>query len=321
MSFQAPLFLLMLLLVPVAAAAYARVERSRRRAAEAFATPATMPSVAPVRPGWRRHAPMALYALALAVLAIALARPEATVAVPDERASVVLATDESGSMQATDIEPSRLQATREAGLEFLDAVPDEVKVGAVVFNHAVRRIETPSTDRDGARAALERMYSSGGTAAGEALATSAHLLEGEAAPGGRRMRPPAAIVLLSDGATTHGPDPLPIVREAARQGVRVYTVALGTPAGTIDVPAPSGGTVRRPVPPDTQTLERVAEISGGRAFRAEDRLELSTVYEELGSQVATRREKREITAGFASAAALLLAAGGLLSLRWFGRLP
>jgi Ca-activated chloride channel homolog len=318
MSFQAPLFLLVLLLVPAVAVVYARAEHRRRMAAEAFASPGTMPSVAPVRPGWRRHAPMALYAVAVAVLAIALARPEATVAVPDERASVVLATDESGSMQATDIEPSRLQATREAGLEFLDAVPDEVKVGAVVFNHAIRRIEAPSTDRGGPRAALERMYSSGGTAAGEALATSARLLDREA---GRGRRPPAAIVLLSDGATTHGRDPLPVVREAARRGVRVYTVALGTRAGTIDVPAPSGGTVRRRVPPDTETLERIAEISGGRAFTAEDRLELDAVYEELGSQVATRKEKREITAGFASAAALLLAAGGLLSLRWFGRLP
>jgi Ca-activated chloride channel homolog len=318
MSFQAPLFLLVLLLLPVVAATYARTERRRRRAAEAFATPGTMPSVAPVRPGWRRHAPMALYALALAVLAIALARPEATVAVPDERASIVLATDESGSMQATDIEPSRLQATREAGLRFLDAVPDEVRVGAVVFNHAIRRVEVPSTDREGPRAALERMYSSGGTAAGDALATSAQILDRRVR--GRR-RPPAAIILLSDGATTHGRDPLPIVRQAARRRMRVYTVALGTPAGTIDVPAPGGGTVRRQVPPDTATLKQIARISGGRAFTAEDRLELDSVYKELRSQVATKKEKREITAGFASAAALLLAVGGLLSLRWFGRMP
>src|SRR4051812_47561345 len=141
MSFAAPAFLLALLAVPVAVALYLSVQRRRRRAAEAFATPATTPSVAPVRPGWRRHAPMVAYALALVSVAVALARPEATVAVPEERASVVLAIDSSGSMDATDIRPSRLAAAQQSVEAFLDDVPDQLRVGAVVFDHRVRSID------------------------------------------------------------------------------------------------------------------------------------------------------------------------------------
>src|ERR687897_3935258 len=138
MSFQSPLLLLALLILPAAALAYGAHSRRAKRAAAAFAPAPLLPSVAPRRPGWRRHVPYALYALALAGLAVALARPEVTVAVPDERASIILATDTSGSMQATDVPPTRLAAAREAGAHVLGGVPREVKVGSVVFNHAVR---------------------------------------------------------------------------------------------------------------------------------------------------------------------------------------
>jgi Ca-activated chloride channel homolog len=318
-TFRDPAFLLVLLLVPAAAALYLRAQRGRRRAAAAFSSPATLPSVAPARPRWRRHVPMAVYAVALAALAIALARPEATVAVPEERASVVLALDTSGSMQARDVAPSRLQAVREAAGGFVDDAPDSLRVGAVAFNHRVRRIETPEPDHGEIKALLERLEPRGGTATGEALAAALRLLEADRRD--KAKRPPAAVVLLSDGAATHGREPLPVAREAARLGVPVHTVALGTDAGTIEVPTPGGGTRTEPVPPDRPTLERIAAISGGRAFDVEDAGELGSVYDELGSRVATKEEKREVTAAFAGAAALLLAGGGLLSLRWFGRLP
>jgi Ca-activated chloride channel homolog len=317
MSFQSPILLLALLALPVAAVLYRAHSRRAERGAAAFANPALLDSVAPHRPGWRRHAPYALYALALAGLALALARPEITVAVPDERASIVLATDTSGSMQATDMPPSRLVAAREAGLDFLDGVPQEVKVGAVVFNHTVKSIEPPATDRDPVRRALERLRPSGGTATGEALASSLGLVE----QAGSRGRPaPAAIVLLSDGASTHGRDPLPLADEAARLRVPIYTVALGTDAGTIEVET-ANGVETRAVPPDRETLRRLAETSGGRYFEADDRPELNEVYERLGSQVAKRDEPREITAGFAGAGVLLLLGGAGLSLHWFRRLP
>jgi Ca-activated chloride channel homolog len=315
MSFQSPLLLLALLLLPLAALAYWAHARRAERAAHAFAPSPVLPSLAPRRPGWRRHAPYALYVLALAGLALAVARPEITVAVPDERASIVLVTDTSGSMQATDVPPSRLSAAREAGLRFLDDVPSEVRVGGVVFNHEIRSMEPPSPDREAIRAVLERVQPSGGTATGEALAGALGLVEGR---GGRGA--PAAIVLLSDGASTHGREPLPLADAAARRQIPIYTVALGTDAGTIDVQTPSGPR-QRAVPPDRDTLRRLAASSGGRYFEADDRLELSEVYERLGSQVAKRDERRDVTAAFAGGGALLMLAGGALSLHWFRRLP
>jgi Ca-activated chloride channel family protein len=194
-------------------------------------------------------------------------------------------------------------------------VPSEVRVGGVVFNHAIRSLEPPSPDRAALRTALERLRPSGGTATGKALARALGLVEG-----GRGRGAPAAIVLLSDGASTHGREPLPLADAAARREIPIYTVALGTDAGTIDVPTPSG-TRQRAVPPDRDTLRRLAASSGGRYFEADDRLELSEVYERLGSQVGTRDERRDVTAAFAGGGALLLLAGGTLSLRWFRRLP
>ena len=127
MSFAAPWFLLLLLAIPVLIAGYVLVDRRRREAAARFASPQLLPSVAPRRPGFRRHAPMVLYAAALTIAAIALARPEATVAVPEERASVVLVTDISGSMEARDVEPARIEAVRDAALDFLDRAPDRLR--------------------------------------------------------------------------------------------------------------------------------------------------------------------------------------------------
>jgi Ca-activated chloride channel homolog len=315
MSFQSPLLLVALLLLPLAALAYRAHGRRAERAVAAFAPKPVLPSLAPRRPGWRRHAPYALYLLALAGLALAVARPEITVAVPDERASIVLVTDSSGSMQATDVPPSRLVAAREAGLRFLDDIPDAVRVGVVVFDHEVRSMEPPSPDRAAVRNALERLEPSGGTATGEALAGALGMVERR---GGRAA--PAAIVLLSDGASTHGREPLPLADAAARRRIPIYTVALGTDAGTIEIDTPSG-TRLRAVPPDRDTLRRLAASSGGRYFEADDEPELSEVYERLGSQVGKREEQREITAAFAGGGALLMLVGGALSLHWFRRLP
>ena len=318
MSFQAPLFLLLLLLVPTAAAVYVFADRRRRAGAERFASPLLMPSVAPTRPGFRRHAPLALYAVALAAVAVALARPETTVAVPEERAAVVLATDISGSMQSRDVAPARIAAVRRAALDFLGRAPDQLRVGAVAFNHAVQAIEAPRAERRDARALVERLSPSGGTATGEGLAAALGLLGPE---GGRCERPPAAVILLSDGASTHGRDPVEVARRAARLRIPIYTVALGTDGGTIEVQRRDGTTMTRSVPPDRDTMRRIATISGARTFAADADDELATVYERLGSRVATREERREVTAAFAAGAAAFLLVGGGLSLRWFGRLP
>jgi Ca-activated chloride channel family protein len=318
-SFQAPLFLLALALVPVAAALYVFADRRRKAGAARFASPALMPAVAPLQPGARRHLPLVLYGAALAAVAIALARPEATVAVPEERAAVVLASDTSGSMQASDVPPSRITAVRRAALRLLDDAPDDLRVGAVAFNHSVRAIEPPRADRSDARELVAGLRPSGGTATGEGLAAALGLLTREHARPGKR--PPAAVILLSDGASTHGRDPIEVAREAARARVPVYTVALGTDSGTIEVERPDGTTVTRSVPPDREAMRRIATISGARSFSADAGDQLGAVYEQLGSQVAMREEQREVTAAFAAGAGLLLLGGGAMSLRWFGRLP
>jgi Ca-activated chloride channel family protein len=260
-----------------------------------------------------------LYGFALAALTLALARPEATIAVAEERAAVVLATDTSGSMAATDVQPSRMQAVRDAALEFLDRAPDDLRVGGVAFNHRVRRIEAPRTEREPLRELSERLEPSGGTATGEALASSLAVLE--RARGASKPPSPAAVILISDGASTHGRDPIPLARRAKRLKIPIYTVALGTDEGVIEVRGPNGERELRPVPPDRETMLRIARISKGRSFSASDGDEVSAVYERLGSRVAKHDERRQVTAAFAGGAALLLLAGGLLSLRWFSRLP
>ena len=305
MSFQSPWLLVGLALIPALCVAYVFTERRRRRAAAAFASPRVAVSAVPRSPGWRRHLPLGLAGLATAALIAALARPQVSVAVPAEQATIVLAMDHSGSMMATDVAPSRLEAAKDAGEAFLDEVPDRVRVGGVVFNHRAQAVSSPTTDRGEVRSALEAaMTPSGGTATGDALATSLAMIRSQKAPG--------AIVLLSDGKATHGQDPLPIADEAKKAGVPVYTVALGTASGTL----PNGDAV----PPDVDTLRQIAERSGGEAFTADQSDALSAVYEQLGSEVATKLEKREVTSAFAGGAAILLLMGGGLSLRWFRRL-
>jgi Ca-activated chloride channel family protein len=311
MSFQQPLLLLALLAMPAVVAFYLAAERRRRRRERAFAAPALAASAVPRRPGWRRHVPPALGLLALAGLLAALARPQVSVAVPAEQASIVLAMDHSGSMAATDVSPSRLEATVAAGERFLEEVPERVRVGGVVFDHRAEAVQTPTRDREALRAALrEKMRPSGGTATGDALATALAMLQARGGQDGRR--PPAAVVLLSDGKSTHGRDPLPVAERARELGVPVYTVALGTDAGTL----PGG----ERVPPDVASLRQIAERSGGRAYTAEQAGALRDVYERLGSQVATERRDREVTAVFAGGALALLAGGSGLSLLWFRRL-
>jgi len=321
MDFATPLLLLFLLLVPLAVAYYVRGERRRRAAAAAFATPRMLGAIAPVRPGWRRHVPLIVYGIALALLIVAAAKPRATIAVPVENATIMLVTDVSGSMLATDVKPTRLVAARNAAQTFLEGVPKGVRVGVMAFNQKPRTLQAPTADRDATKAALASLASSGGTATGEALDAALSILSRQ--PGVNGRRPPAAVVLLSDGASTRGRNPIDIAARAAKLKIPVYTVALGTPSGTIRVPRPGGasGFETRNVPPDPQTLGQVARASRGRAFTAEDADQLDTVYDRLGSQLGTRDAKREISAAFVGGALALLALGGAMSLRWFGRLP
>jgi Ca-activated chloride channel homolog len=317
-SFAAPLVLLGLALLPLLALAYALHARTRTRAAAAFSAPHLAPSVAPVRPGWRRHVPMLAFAIALALIFVAAARPQTTVAVPVEHASILLMTDVSGSMQAQDVKPSRLVAARRAATTFVDSVPKQVNAGVMAFNQTPTILQSPTTDRIAVKSALQRLQSSGGTATGNAVRAAVRILT--ATPGADGKPPPAAIVLLSDGKSTSGVAPLTAAQEAGRRHIPIYTVALGTATGTITVPRKGGGTETRQVPPDPATLRQMAAASGGQAYQAADAQRLSQVYERLGSQLGRKNEPRQISSLFAAAALALLLAGAALTLRWFGRL-
>ncbi|MEN3279207.1 MAG: Ca-activated chloride channel, partial [Solirubrobacteraceae bacterium] len=263
---------------------------------------------------------MIAFALALAVLFVAAAKPQKTVAVPVEQAAIMLATDTSGSMQATDVKPTRLVAARRAARAFVDQAPRGVKVGVMAFSGRPRVLQSPTSVRDDIETALSRLAPAGGTATGEAIAAAVRTLRTPSAPG--RKPPPSAIVLLSDGASTKGKDPIQAAQEARRAKIPVYTIALGTPQGTIEVPRPGGqgGTEVRNVPPDPQSLAEVARASGGQTFTAGNASELKRVYDRLGSQLSTERRKRQLTSSFAGGALVLLLAGAGMSLAWFGRL-
>jgi Ca-activated chloride channel family protein len=315
-SFAAPLVLLALLGLPLLVVLYCLEQRRRRSAAAAFAAPALQPSVVPRRPGWRRHAPLATAALALALLVVAAAKPQRTVAVPVERAAVMLASDVSGSMTATDIEPSRLVAAKRAATRFADEVPERVNVGVLAFNSTPRVLQSPTRDREVVKAAIAGMQPSGGTATGEAIATATSSLR----PATTRRRSPAAILLLSDGKSTSGRDAVAAARAAARLKVPVYTIVLGTEEGTITVPRAAGGTATRKVPPDPESLAQIARASGGRAYTAQNAKDLKEIYQSLGSQLGHEKKKREVTSAVTGGGLFLMLVGVAMSLRWFGRL-
>ena len=318
MSFASPLVLVALVALPLLIVAYAGQQRSRKAAAAAFASAPLQASVAPVRPGFRRHLPMFVFLLAIAALILAAAKPQRTVAVPVERASIMLANDVSGSMTATDVKPSRLAAAKRASKTFAANVPKRVNVGLLAFNDSARVLQSPTTDRGALNAAIDSMTVSGGTATGNAIATSTSILS--KAPGENKKPPPAAIVLLSDGSSTRGQDPVAAAQAARKAHIPVYTGVLGTNEGTITVKKRDGTTTTERVPPDPQSLAEIARASGGATFTAATTADLKQVYEKLGSQLGHKKQKRQVTTAVAGGGLALLLAGAAMSLAWFGRL-
>jgi Ca-activated chloride channel homolog len=316
-SFADPAFLLALLLVPTALAAHVASRRRARRYAVRFPAAGTLALAAGRTPTWRRQLPIALLLAALAALALALAKPQRTVAVPVERASIMLVTDHSRSMMAEDVDPTRLLAAKRAAHTFLDQLPRGVRVGVTTYADVPDGTQTPTRDHALVRRIVDAQIADGGTATGDALQVALETLEREPRRADGR-RPPSAIVLLSDGTTTTGREPVVVAQAARELEVPIYTVALGTRDAT--VPNPGFGPPLT-VPPDPETLRRIAEESGGRAYSAEDDQQLSSIYEELGSQLGTRDVKREVTAAFAAGGLLLLLGAAAASVRWAGRLP
>jgi Ca-activated chloride channel homolog len=321
MRFEWPLALLALALVPVAAAAYVFLDRRRREQAARFASPALLPNVIARSPGRRRHLPAAVLAVALVALTTGLARPHADMSVPREEATIVLAMDTSRSMNATDVFPTRLAAARDAANRFLERVPEAFRVGVVSFATTARVASPATDDRDTVSQALQQVRAGEGTALGEAITLALRVIRSAPTdePG---ERPPAAVLLISDGAQTQGEvTPVAAARRARRASVPVYTVALGTPNGIVEQPAIGGYTERVRVPPDPATLRLVARTSGGEFFDAPDDERLRKVYDELGSRLGEETKEAEVTVAFAGAGGVLLLVGGALSTLLFRRLP
>jgi Ca-activated chloride channel homolog len=301
MTLAAPLYLATLAAIPVVAVAYLLARRRRRRFALRFPAVASLTGL--TQPRWRRVLPAALLAAAAALLSIAVARPQATVAVPVEKASVMLITDESGSMLADDVDPSRLAAAQSAAEKFLDRVPDSLLVGFVGFSSGVNAAVEPTQDHDEVKAALEGLNADGGTATGEALNAALDRLEARRGKDGKTA--PAAVILLSDGKTTEGSDPLDAAQRAKQLGIPVSTVALGTDGGTVQ--GPQGQILS--VPPDPGTLREISRITGGTFTQAADAGQLDAVYKKLGSKVGVKHVKKEVSSGFAGAGLVLLLGG------------
>jgi Ca-activated chloride channel family protein len=322
-TFRDPTLLAGLILLPIAALAYVAMQRRRRHEARGFSNPALVPNLVTERPGWRRHVPPLLLALALAALIVALARPQRTVAAPQRAATVMMVTDVSGSMNATDVDPDRLSAAQKAARKLADQLPQPLRLGLISFSDAPALLVPPTTDRGAVRSGLDQLRAEGGTAMGLALQRGIEVARTPVAnsTGTGTTRLPAVLVLLSDGKdTVGGISPLDVAQQARAFGIKIYAIALGTPGGEVEVRDPFGFTQRISVPPDTATLKDVARITGGRFFTAEDSGKLESIYAKLGTRLSAKPEHREVTFAFAGGALVLLLAGGGLSLAWFGRM-
>ena len=317
MSFEAPQWLWLLLVVAGLLAAYVGLQWRRRRLAVRFTNLELLAQVAPRRPGWRRHVVAAGLLVSLAVLTVAAARPVAEVEVPRERATIVLAVDVSLSMRAEDVEPSRLEAAQAAASRFVEDLPDRLNVGLVTFSGSGRVVVPPTTEHQRVLRALQDLELSEYTAIGEAIFTALDAVrQAPPDPDDPDAPVPAAVVLLSDGETTVGRPNSDAAQAAVEAGVPVSTIAFGTPEGFVEI-----GGVRQPVPVDVGALEDIAEATGGRSYTAETVGELQEVYSDIGSDVGVTVEEREVTHLWVLAALLLLMATAAGSLAAFGRLP
>jgi Ca-activated chloride channel family protein len=314
MTFGSPLWLAGLALIPAAIAIAVAARRRAKRYAVRFPAVSTLRLAAGAGPSWRRHLPAALVLAAIAALVLALARPHVSYSVPIRAASVVLVSDESGSMAATDVQPTRLAAAERAANTFIDQLPSNARVGAVAFSSAPNAVQAPSLSHAAARAIINGQSAGGGTATGNALELALELLHGK-----QVKHPVSAIVLLSDGDANAGISAVTVAHEAGTERIPIYTVALGTPSGTLPNPEPFAPPL--PVPPDPQLMQQIAQASHGRSFNAQTADQLASIYRHLGTRLGSATRKREVTAAFVIGGLVLLLVAAATSSRWSPRLP
>ncbi len=348
MRFLWPSMLWLLLLLPLLVGLYLWLLRRKRQSTVRLASIDVARLALGRGPGWRRHVPPLLMLLALAAMLFAVSRPAATITLPLAERTIMLAMDVSGSMRAEDVKPNRLVASQEAAKAFVNNLPPEVKVGVVSFAGTAAVVQAPTTSRDDVIAAIDRFQLQRGTATGSGIVLSLatlfpdhgieiqHITGQRNFPGGTPGRdgkdirkgdkpaftpvPPgsynsAAVIMLTDGQRTTGPDPLEAAKMAAERGIRVYTVGIGTTQGeTIGF---EGWSMR--VRLDEETLKNISVLTHGEYFYAGTAEDLKKVYESLSSRMVVERKETEVSALFAALGALLAALSAGLSVLWFGR--
>jgi len=327
MTWLSPERLWLLAAVAALAIVYVVVQRRRSKYAVRFTNLKLLDRVAPKQPRWRRHVPAGLFLAMLALLIVGFARPQAEVQVPRERATVLVAVDVSRSMLADDVDPDRLTAAKAAAHEFVANLPAEFNVGLVGFAGTASVFVPPVTDRAAVDAGIDRLAEGtagrAGTAIGDAISTSLEAIRTLDAEAGEDV-PPARVVVLSDGANTAGQDPAEAATQATELGIPVDTISFGTAEGTIGGTASGsgfGGGGGQAVPVDGQTLQAVADATGGNYFEAGSAEELRSAYADIGSSVGFETETQDVSARFIGFGLVLALLAALASMLWFARLP
>jgi Ca-activated chloride channel homolog len=314
----------------------------RKKSTVRFASVALVKQALGKGPGWRRHVPPALLLMAIVVLLVSTARPTAVITLPSQQETIILAMDVSGSMRATDVKPSRIVAAQDAAKTFVNELPRSVRVGVVSFAGTAAVVQAPTLSREDVIAAIDRFQLQRATAIGSGIVLSLATLFPDAGidlsqitgarpmPAGfgekKKDKPEfkpvepgsynsAAIILLTDGQRTTGPDTLEMAKLAAERGVRVYTVGIGTTSG--EIIGFEGWSMR--VRLDEETLKNVALLTRAEYFYAGTAEDLKKVYRSLSSKLVVEKRETEVTAFFAALGALLTLLAAGMSVWWFGR--
>ncbi|WP_006244746.1 VWA domain-containing protein [Mycolicibacterium tusciae] len=302
---------------------YVVAQVSRRRRLQQFANTELLDSVAPHRPSVWRHVPAALLGISLLFCTIALAGPTYDQRLPRNRAVVMLAIDVSQSMRATDVEPDRLTAAKEASKKFVDELTPGINLGVIAYAGTATVLVSPTTNRDASRRAIDNLQVADRTATGEAIFTALSSISTVGAViGGGDTPPPARIVLFSDGKETVPSNPdnpkgaFTAARTAKDQGVPISTISFGTEHGEVEVNGE-----RVPVPVDDQMMKKIAQLSGGESYTASNIEELNKVYSTLQDQIGYETVRGEATTGWLRLAALVAAIAAVASLLINRRLP
>jgi Ca-activated chloride channel homolog len=346
MTFLWPESLWLLLLVPLLVAAYILILKRKRKTALRYASLTMVKEAMGAGMRFRRHVPPLLFLIALIAMIAAVARPAAVVRLPSQHETIILSLDVSGSMRAKDVEPDRITAAQLAAKAFVTEQPRSTRVGIVAFAGTASLVQPPTQNREDLFAAIDRLQLQRATAIGSGILVALKAIfpdvdfdlrasnprlnpAASRLPGvpGTADKPPAkpvppgsyksaAIILLSDGQATTGPDPIEAARMAAERGVRVFTVGVGTPNGEILVG--EGWSMR--VRLDEETLKQIANLTGAEYFYAGTAIDLKKIYQSLNSRFVMEKKETEITAFFAAAGALTVLLSGLLSMLWFNRI-